>query len=436
LHDGTEPASGAGGDSLEAQERAYQTFIWDNLKRNYTGHFMLGMLGLTGWRLFGAPTILPAYLHQVSGSNVIVGLGLALQQIGAVLTPIISANMVEHKRRILPTAMWTGGCARLPILAVALAGLFLTGDLLTTALLVVLLFYGVFMGVQRVVFNVLLAKMIPITRRGRLQAWRNATGGLIAALLAYAAGKYLIGPDLFGHGYSLTFLAAFLATSAGMSLFAMTIREPIPPTAAPKSRLHERLADFPRLLAADKRFGAFLLVLMLATASRIAMPFYIIFAGQSLHLTGTVIGLMSLAFLGADTLSNLFWGYTGDRTGFRRVLVLSLAIWIGSTVLLLFSHTIPATAAAFFGLGAAGAGYQMSAQTMVLEYGSREDVPMRLGLATSAECLVAAISPLVGGVVADRLGFPVVFGASIAFLTLAILLTPIMGEPRRKLPEI
>mgnify|MGYP006221688735 CR=1 FL=1 len=46
-------------------------------------------------------------------------------------------------------------------------------------------------------------------------------------------------------------------------------------------------------------------------------------------LIGTVIGLLSLAYLGADTLSNLVWGYTGDKTGFRRVMVLSLMIWIG-----------------------------------------------------------------------------------------------------------
>jgi MFS family permease len=418
-------------ESLEAQERAYEAFIWDNLKRNYLGHFSLGMLGLTGWRLVGAPTILPTFLHMASGSNVIVGLGLALQQVGGVLTPIVGAAKVEHRRRVLPAAMLMGGGARLTILGLAVAGWLLDGEALAAALLAIMFFYGLFMGAQRVVFNVLLAKMIPITRRGRLQAWRSACGGLIAAVLAFAAGKYLIGPNLFGHGYALTFFAAFIATSVGMSIFAMVIREPIPPTTRPKRRFREGLADFPRLVAQDRRFGAFLAVIMLATAGRIAMPFYIIYAGQSLHLTGTVIGLLSLAHLGADTLSNLVWGYTGDKTGFRRVMVLSLAIWIGATIILVSVHSTPAAAAAFFGLGAAQAGYQMASQTMVLEYGAREDVAMRIGLSTSAESLMAAISPLIGGLVAEQLGFHVVFGASIAFISLAILLTPVMGEPRR-----
>ena len=35
----------------------------------YAGHYLHGMLGMTGFRLVNAPTFLPAYLHAVSGSN-------------------------------------------------------------------------------------------------------------------------------------------------------------------------------------------------------------------------------------------------------------------------------------------------------------------------------------------------------------------------------
>mgnify|MGYP000638510072 CR=1 FL=1 len=41
-------------------------------------------------------------------------------------------------------------------------------------------------------------------KRMRLEAWRNATGGVIAAGLAYLAGKYFIEANLFGNGYSWT----------------------------------------------------------------------------------------------------------------------------------------------------------------------------------------------------------------------------------------
>src|SRR5664279_6379306 len=91
------------------REAAYEGFVWKNLRRNYAGHFLHGMLGMTGFRLVNAPTFLPAYLHMISGSNAIVGLGLALQQMGGVISPIFGASKIEHRTKVMPAAKWMGG---------------------------------------------------------------------------------------------------------------------------------------------------------------------------------------------------------------------------------------------------------------------------------------------------------------------------------------
>src|SRR5438045_2943719 len=67
----TEVVAAAEEGDLEAREAAYEKFVWDNLKRNYLGNYLHGMLGMTGFRLINAPTFLPAYLHQVSGSSAV-----------------------------------------------------------------------------------------------------------------------------------------------------------------------------------------------------------------------------------------------------------------------------------------------------------------------------------------------------------------------------
>ena len=419
--------------SLAAKEAAYEKFVWDNLKRNYLGNYLHGMLGMTGFRLVNAPTFLPAYLHMISGSSAVVGLGLALQQLGGVLTPILGATHVEHRAKVMPTAMWAGGIGRLAILGMGVAGWFLKDQALVVAVVAMMFIFGLFMGIQRVVFSVLMAKVIPMTRRGRLQAWRNATGGLIAAAMAYVAGKYLIEPDLFGHGYSLTFVAAFVLTSLGISAVAILLREPEPPTLKPKARFRERLADFPALLRSDRDYTLFLAVQMLATCSRIATPFYIIYVGQQTHLTGGAIGLLTVAFLIADTSSNMIWGYMGDKTGYRRVLLVSFCIWIAATVLLMSLHDMAYVFLAFAGLGAAGSGYMMAAHTMVLEFGSRDEMPMRIAVSATAETIAAAVSPLVGGLLAEALGFQPVFVISIVFLGAALLLLlTSVKDPRDK----
>ena len=425
--------------SPEQAEAAYERFVWDNLPRNFAGHFIHGMLGMTGFRLFNAPTFLPAYLHLLSGSDFVVGLGQSLQQLGGVISPIIGATQIEHRKRVLPVAMLMGTLMRIQILGVAAAGFFLAGFPLLVAVLTFLFLLGLFSGPQSVAFQLLLAKVIPITRRGRLQALRNVTGGAIAAALAWAAGHYIIQRNMFGNGYGTTFALAFILTSLGLTALRLLMREPEPPTIRAKSRVIDRIREFPALLTQDRSFMFFMIALTLAVAARVAAPFYILYAGHSMALDGKNLGLVSLAFLGADTVTNLGWGLAGDRFGFRSTFIASLVVWVGATALLMAApgmHSAHLSVhslilMAFFALGAAQSGYMMSAQTMVLEFGARDDIAMRLALTSTAQGLMATIGPLAGGLIAAALGYEVLFAVSICFLGAAlIVLVTVVDEPR------
>jgi MFS family permease len=429
--DAADPAVASASDDLATREAAYETFIWDNLRRNYIGNFVHGMLGMTGFRLINAPTFMPAYLHLVSGSNTVVGLGLALQQMGGIISPLVAGAAIEHRPKIMPMAIVLGSLGRLAILGMALTGWFLRDQAQVLTLLLFVFLFGVFMGAQRVAFTLLMSRVIPISLRGRLQAWRNAVGGLIAAVLAYFSGKYLIGANVLGNGYATTFILAFFLTSAGLWFLQYQIREPVPPTIREPVRFRDRMRDIPALIAANRDYRWFLVMQMLATSARIATPFYILHVGATMHLDGATLGLLSLAYLGADTVSNIVWGYLGDRSGFRVVLVMAITVWIVSTLLLLTLHAPLAVFIAFFGLGAAAAGYMMASQTMILEFGHRDDLSMRIGISATAEGAMATMGPLIGGGVADLLGYNVVFGASLGLLTAALLTLTVIRDPRR-----
>ena len=429
-------------------EADYEKFVWDNLNRNYAAHYLHGMLGMTGFRLVNAPTFIPAYLHALAmnvpaflpfglkmfaGPDAIVGLGLALQQLGAVVSPIVGASQIEHRKRVLPVSMLMGTLMRVQILGIAIAGWVLIKNPLPLLLTIMgfLFLLGLFSGAQRVAFQLLLAKVIPISRRGRLQAWRNVTGGLIAAGLSWVAGKYFIGHNVFGNGYSTTFAFAFILTSLGLTALRILMREPEPPTVRLQTSLRDRMRDFPALISGDRDFAFFMLAQTFAVAGRIAAPFYILFARHTIELTGSNIGLLSLAYLGADTVTNLLWGYLGDKGGFRSTFVIALVLWIASTFFLMGAHNGAMIAVAFFGLGAAQSGYQMSASTMVLEFGMRDDMAMRLAFSATAEGLMLAIGPLAGGVIATLMGYTTLFGVSITFEALAlVVLLSLVKEPR------
>jgi len=431
------PPNGATADGAKEAEAAYERFVWKNLPRNFAAHYLHGMLGMTGFRLFNAPTFLPAYLHLLSGSDFVVGLGQSLQQLGSAVSPVIGATQIEHRQRVLPVSMLMGTLMRLQILGVALAGFFLGGRTLLIAVLAFLFLLGLFGGAQQVAFQTLLAKVIPMQRRGRLQALRNVTGGAIAAGLAWAAGRYIIQRNMFGNGYGTTFMLAFILTSLGLTALRLLMIEPVPPTVREKSRLTDRLREFPEIFRRDRHFMFFIIAQVLTTSGRVAAPFYILFAGHSMPLNGKTLGLLSLAYLGADTITNMGWGLAGDRFGFRSTYIGALIVWIGGTVLLMTAPVLALSHApgvaplmdvatliflAFFFLGAAQSGFLMSSQTMVLEFGAREDVAMRLALTSTAQGVMSAAGPLIGGVIAASLGYQALFAVSIACLAAALVL--------------
>ena len=216
-----EPADAQPAETPEAdlarREAEYEKFVWDNLRRNYLGNYLHGMLGMTGFRLVNTPTFLPAYLHMVSGSNAIVGLGAGAAAGGrGDLADLRPASRIEHRTKVMPAAMWMGGLARTAILGIAVSGWLLKGNALVGSILGFMLMFGLFMGAQRVVFS-------PADGQGDPDQPARAPAGLAQRhrqrhrrRARLCGGRYFIGPNLFGNGYGTTFVFAFVLTTLGL----------------------------------------------------------------------------------------------------------------------------------------------------------------------------------------------------------------------------
>ncbi|HET6474371.1 MAG TPA: MFS transporter [Pseudomonadales bacterium] len=415
-------------------ERRFQIQVQRNLTRNYLAHLVHGMLSQTGFRLLNAPTFMPAYIMMLSGgSNFAVGLSSALQSFGMTLTPMIGANLIEHRKQVLPVALSTGWGMRGMILAISLTGLVFPTSWALWPLLLFLAVFGLFQGMQGVIFNFLMAKLIPSSKRGRLTGLRNFLAGIISALIAWVSGQFLIGSTPTAAGYSYTFLLAFVLTSIGLSSL-VAVREPEPPIVRPKQDLRTRLAQVPSLLRDDREFTRYFLARALATLGRMAMPFYILHEGHSAALSGSTLGILTFAFTLAGTFSNLLWGPLGDRYGFRASFLSSIGLWVASTVLLmLVSGNLWVTVVVFVGIGASAQGFQNASQNMTLEFGRRDDLPVRIAIANTASEFAGTFGPLLGGVLAALAGYQAVFLVSIVFLVLGGgIVARYVPEPRKQ----
>lgn len=390
-----------------------------------------GILGQTGMRLINAPTFIPAYIHLLSGSDLAVGFARSFQYFGMFLTPLIGANMVESRPRVLPFSIAVGAGMRVQVLAIALASFFLPDPWRLLAISCFLGLFGGFLGMQSVAFSFMMSKLIPVERRGLLVGLRVFCGGLVSAFVA-GVGGWFVANQTLGNGYATTFLLGFVLTTLGL-LFLFGIREPPTPSVRKREALLERLSALPDLLRSDVAFTRYFLARALATMGRMSMPFYALHAKDVIGLSGETLGVLSTSFLLSQTLTNLGWGWVADRTGFRLVFLMSLAVWSLSTAGIFMAAGSVGFAVAFSFLGAGFGGFQLSAQNLVLEFGDRADLPMRIGVANSASELVGVIGPLVAGGIAAFSSYGAVFACSVVFQVAAFwIVAGYVDEPRHR----
>jgi len=407
------------GRPADEAEQAYLQQVEQSLPRNYAAHVVHGLLGQTGFRLVQAPTFIEAYVLAISGSPLAVGAMRACQSIGMFLSPLLGATFIEHRRKVLPVGFLVGGVMRLQLLGLACSAFFLAGQPALLALGAFLALFGFFMGMQGVVFNFLVSKVIPVERRGRLMGLRNALAGITAGATGYLGGQ-LVEHGALGNGFAATFLLAFVLTSLGLASLVF-VREPVPPRMREPARVGQRLRELPALLRSNRAFTRFFLARALATLGAMSVPFYTPYAISRFALGGRELGELTLAFTLAMSMGNLAWGSVADRSGFRATFITSLCLWMTSALALMSATGFLGIFCAMLGLGAGQGGFMMSSQNLVLEFGARENLPMRIAVANSASGLMGAIAPLAAGLLLLVLPYEAVFWIAIGFQSAAVV---------------
>jgi len=413
-------------------EAAFDAAVRENLPRNYAAHLGHGLLGQTGMRLVNAPTFVPLYVANLAGFDAAAGIARGLQYFGMFLSPILGATLIEHRRKVLPIGFAVGAALRLQILGLALGGLLLPDPWPLLTAWFFLAGFGFCIGIQGVVFNTLVSKVIPVGRRGTLMGLRNALAGVTASLAALYAGPKLIAGDALGNGYAATFLLAFALTSVGL-LFLLVVREPPSPQVREAARVRERLRQLPRLLRSDRGFTRYFVARAMATAGRMGAPFYVLHARERVDIGGVELGAITGAFIFCQSLGPLLGGIVADRRGFRFVFLISLTIWMLGVAALMNVHDAVGLTLVFAALGAGLGGFQMSAQNLVLEFGSRRNLPMRIAVANSASELVAAVGSLLGAALTLVVSFSTIFQIALAFQAAALVAVGLwVDEPRTR----
>ena len=238
-----------------------------DLPRNFAALLVHGLLGQTGFRLVNAPTFLPHFASELAGAASGGTVMRAVQSLGQFLSPLLAVPVVEHRPHAKRLGVVFGSAMRIQILLLAGVALLVRDPAVALWLVWLLMgFFGLALGLQGVAFQVVMAKVIPIQRQGRLLGLRDVASGAVLIGVA-AVGGALIERFGFAAGNGYTFLLAFALTSLGLGAFA-SVREPAGRDLRGRTPLAERLREVPALLRAEPDFRRFLSARLFASAAR------------------------------------------------------------------------------------------------------------------------------------------------------------------------
>ena len=390
-------------------------------RRNYVGLAWHGTFLAAATALGQPTTILPAYVALLGGSPVLVGTMMSVLLAGSVVPELLFAHIVEgsaRKRPFLLLAVFSRAGAWLVL--GALTWLFAGGGgaLLLVLLFVLLAVFAVGGSLGSVAYTDIFGRSIAPGVRGRFYASRQFLGSMAALAITYLAGLILAGGrGSTPAGYALLFLGAgVLMLLAGLGF--MLVREnPVPRVAQPP--LSAYLRQVPDFWRQDPGLRALVWIENVASLHLMLLPFYMLLAEVYLHARVGDVAFYTMAQIVGGALSNLVWGWLGDRFGNGSVL--RVCLWLGVTMplaaLALAAFLPGGYFLIFVVLGAAIASRNLAYNNVLVDIAP---VPLRATYTGIVGTLTAPslLLPMLGGSLIAWLGYRDVFvlvAAALAF---------------------
>jgi MFS family permease len=415
-----------------------------HLKRN----FSLGVLNGAFFNFFSAlldpSLVLSWFVSQLTTSNFLIGLIMPIQSGGWLLPQLLVSGYLQRRQRKLPFYARMAG-ARVAIWGLMTLAVFFIEDaaVLLAAFFVLQTAYSLAAGLAGICFVDIVAKAIPVTRRGAFFGWRRFAGGFLALggslLVKYILdeGRGLAFPD----NYAVLFLFSFFILCVAMGCFILIVEplEPVNEERITLVRQFRRALDLPRR---DSNYRRFLTMRLLLMGAEIATPFYIVYAKHALSVPVSMVGVYLMGTNLASFASNLLWGRISDRRGNKLLLVVSsvLGLLMPLTALSIgpladlwpgLGEFAPGLFALVFVLsGGYKSGTTIGNLNFLLEITPADDRPVYIGF-TNTIVGIALLASSVGGLIVDVTGFTVLFSLALAFYAVALVLTLRLREPRR-----
>jgi MFS family permease len=355
----------------------------------------------------GIVSFIAVFLVRLGAPNAVVGFLASAPALGAIFLSIPAARLLEGRTDLVRIVVIGRIFMRLPLLAIAAAPFFLTGDALVWTIVGLWTLTSIPAAIVNQAWTGVVAAIIPASRRAQVNGNRWAFFSIVTAVAGAAFGRSL---DLIANplNFQFVFLVSFLAGWATIHMFAM-LRMPEAPgdkALTPAIRpAPPRLTEYVQIVRAYPPFMRFILTAFVYRIGlNLPVALFSIYWVREVHASNTAIGVQNTAANLMLVVSYLFWGRLAVRRGHRIVLLLASA---GTSLYPLATAFVRdelwlIPVALIYGIFASG--IDVSFFEALLRSAPPERLQTFIGINASLANLVIFLAPIAGTLLADVIG--------------------------------
>lgn len=416
------------------QQAAAAAYIQENQRWN----FVVNLLVSAFWQfatsfIYGA-TVLSLYASYLTDSAVLIGLIPAVQNAMFFFPQLLLARKAQTLARAKPYVVRLSLLERVPYLVVALSILLWPQAPRPVAYAILALSLIVAMGGGGLVnpaWKAMIAKVVPLRRRGLLFGLSNAVGGLLG-MGGAAISRQVFARYDYPYSFGIAFLLCGILQLVSWGLMSLN-REPAVEPKEPPPPAREYWRRLPRLLREDRNFGRFLIARNLMILGGMATSFYVVYARWAFNISDTFAANLTMAALLAQTVSTPLLGIFADRRGNKLLAELgSLFLVLALVLVLVVRHEVWLYAVFMLANISMAAG-MISGTNISMEFGPPAEMPTYSALASTVNAVPILLAPLMAGWLVDALGYQTMFLLAVTLNLVGIsYMHALVRDPRRE----
>lgn len=379
-------------------------------------------------------SVIPLFVATLTTSNVLIGLSSQLHWIGWQLPQLLTANRVAGLLRYKPMIILMTIQERVPFLGLALIALLtsvISRELALVLTFIMLIWQGIGGGLAATAWQSMINKIMPSEIRGTFYGTQSAVANLLAAGGAVVAGRLLASIDA-PVNFAICFLLASAAMAISLGFLAWTREsENDERDLRPSPNLAALVARLKLIMMNDRNFSWFIVGRILIQGADMARAFFVIYAVRQFGAGEEFIGVVTGISMLAQVVANPLLGWLGDRYSHRMILVSGIIMILIGVAIALTVQSLAWFYVIFALSGMSVAALWTTVIAMSAEFGSDAERPYYIGLGNTLVAPATLIAPLIGGALADTVGYSATFiAAALCGIAGLVVLTLKVRSPR------